>query len=261
MTSQPLDALPMWAIYPVTVAVLLLATWGGYRYVKAKHRTKAPESDAGLGAISGATLGMLAFLLAFVVGFGFEVYGQRRALVLDEANAIRTTYLRAGYLEDPYRVDSRALLTEYLDGRMTLIDHPEQLDQLKARAEEIQGELWAAAEKVVAEVDKSDTTSAYLDSLSQVITVHVERVVKGLQVRIPPLILLGMYVISLVTMFLVGMQSGYAPNRSVMGLVMLVLVFAVVLYLVVDLDRAQEGLLKVSQQPLIDLHGQLPSLP
>ena len=43
--------------------------------------------------------GLLAFLLAFVVGFGFDVYGQRRALVLDEANAIRSTYLRAGYLD------------------------------------------------------------------------------------------------------------------------------------------------------------------
>ncbi len=261
MTSQPLDVLPMWAIYPLTVLVLLVATWGGYQFVKTKHRTKAPESDAGLGAISGATLGMLAFLLAFVVGFGFDVYGQRRALVLDEANAIRTTYLRAGYLEDPYRVDSRALLSDYLDGRMTIVDHPEKVNEVRARAEEIQGELWAIAETVVTQVDKSDTTSAYLDSLSQVVTVHAERVVKGLQVRIPPLILLGMYLISLITMFLVGMQSGYAPNRSVMGLVMLVLVFAVVLYLVVDLDRAQEGLLRVSQQALIDLHSQLPGLP
>jgi hypothetical protein len=261
MTSQPLDALPIWAVYPLTVVVLLLATWGGYRYVKARHRAADSQHDEGLGMISGATLGLLAFLLAFVVGFGFDVYGQRRTLVLDEANAIRTTYLRAGYLEDPYRMDSRALLSDYLDGRMTVIEHPEQVNEVRARAEEIQGELWAIAETIVTQVDKSDTTSAYLDSLSQVITVHAERVVKGLQVRIPPLILLGMLLISIVTMFLVGMQSGYAPSRSIVGLIMLTLVVAVVLYLVVDLDRAQEGLLRVSQQALIDLHTQLPSLP
>ena len=90
---------------------------------------------------------------------------------------------------------------------------------------------------------------------------HAERVVKGLQVRIPPLILLGMFLISIMAMFLVGMHSGYSPSRSIVGLVMLTLVVAVVLYLLVDLDRAQEGLLKVSQQPMIDLQSQLPTLP
>jgi hypothetical protein len=260
LTSQPLDYLPIWAIYPLTVVVLLLAIWGGYRYVRAKHRTKTPESDEGLGTISAATLGLLAFLLAFVISFGFDVYGERRALVLDEANAIRSTYLRAGYLVEPYRTESRNLLSEYVDQRLAATN-PDTLAQAKARSEEIQGELWAFAEQVVTEVDKSDTISAYVDSLNEVITIHAERVVKGLQVRIPPLIMLGMFLISIITMFLVGMQSGYAPNRSILGLVMLTLVVAVVLYLLVDLDRAQQGLLKVSSQPLIDLQNQLPSLP
>jgi hypothetical protein len=245
----------------LTVVVLLLAIWGGYRYVRAKHRTKTPESDEGLGTISAATLGLLAFLLAFVISFGFDVYGERRALVLDEANAVRSTYLRAGYLIEPYRTDTRDLLSVYVDERVSLVDQPEQVAQLKAHAEEMQGELWAIAEEVVTEVDKSDTISAYVDSLNEVITIHAERVVKGLQVRIPPLILLGMFLISIITMFLVGMQTGYAPSRSILGLIMLTLVVAVVLYLLVDLDRAQEGLLKVSQQPLIDLQSQLPTLP
>jgi ABC-type antimicrobial peptide transport system permease subunit len=251
----------MWAVYPVTVVTMLVAMEGGYRYVKAKHRTTPPQSDAGLGAISGATLGMLAFLLAFVVGFGVNVYGERRALVLDEANAIRSTYLRAGYLVEPYRTESRDLLSEYVDWRLAAAQDPQKLDQALTRSEEIHGELWALAETVVIEVDKSDTISAYVDALNQVITLHAERVVKALQVRIPPLILWGMYAISLATMFLVGMLSGYAPNRSLIGLVLLTLVLAVVLYLIVDLDRSQEGLLRVSQQPLIDLQSQLPTLP
>jgi hypothetical protein len=47
----------------------------------------------------------------------------------------------------------------------------------------------------------------------------------------------------------------------VVGLILLVLTLALVLYLVVDLDRPAEGLLKVSQQPLIDLQNSLSSLP
>ncbi len=258
--SQPFDNLPLWAVYPLTVLLMLAAIELGYRYSKAKHRKAAPGSDEGLGAISGATLGILAFLLAFVIGFGMNLNADRRALVLGEANAIRSTYLRAGYLVDPYRSDSRVLLTEYLDQRLAAVQ-PGMLEQAKARSEEIQGELWAIAEDVVINVDKSDTISAYVDSLNQVITIHAERVVKGLQVRIPPPVVWAMYAISLIAMFLAGMHSGYGPNRSVTALVMMALVFSVVLYLVVDMDRAGEGLIRVSQQPLIDLQSVLGTLP
>ncbi len=86
--NQPFDNLPIWAVYVLTVLLLLAAVEAGYRYAKAKHRT-APGSDEGLGAITGAALGMLAFVLAFVIGFGMNLNGDRRELVLNEANAIQ----------------------------------------------------------------------------------------------------------------------------------------------------------------------------
>ena len=57
------------------------------------------------------------------------------------------------------------------------------------------------------------------------------------------------------------MHMGYTENRSLVAPVVLVLVLAAVLFLVVDLDRSQEGLLKVPRQALIDLQNQLPTLP
>jgi hypothetical protein len=258
--GQPLDHLPLWAVYPLTVLLMLAAVEWGYRYGKARRRAVAEGSDEGLGAISGATLAMLAFLLAFLIGFGMNLNGDRRTLVIDEANAIRSTYLRAGYLTEPYKTDSRNLLNEYLDQRLAATD-PANVEQAKIRSEELQGELWAIAEKIVLDVDKSDTISAYVDSLNQVITLHNERVVKGLQARMPPPIVLAMFAIILIVMFLAGMESGYAPHRSVAALFMMVLVFSAVMYLVVDMDRPQEGLIKISQQPLIDLHNVMSSLP
>ena len=258
--SQPLDYLPIWVVYPLTVLLLLAAIEAGYRYAKARDRTAPPGSDAGLGAISGATLGMLAFLLAFVIGFGMNLNGDRRTLVLNEANAIRSTYLRAGYLVEPYRTESRNLLSEYLDQRLAAVE-PGKLEQARLRSEELQGELWAIADNVVINVDKSDTISAYVDSLNEVITLHVERVVKGTYVRMPPPIVWAMFAISLIAMFLAGMQTAYAPNRSLTALIMMVVVFSVVLYLIVDMDRPQEGLLRISQRPLIDLQSVLGTLP
>ncbi len=258
--SQPFDHLPLWAVYPLTVVLMLAAVEAGYHYGKARRRAVAEGSDEGLGAISGATLAILAFLLAFVIGFGMNLNGDRRALVIDEANAIRSTYLRAGYLVDPYRTDTRDLLSQYLDQRVAATQ-PGKVEQAKLRSEQIQGQLWAVAEKYVLDVDKSDTVSAYVDSLDQVIALHNERVVKGLQARMPPPIVWAMYAISLIAMFLAGMQSGYAPHRSIAALVLMVLVFSAVLYLVLDMDRSQEGLIRISQQPLIDLQSVMGGLP
>ncbi len=75
------------------------------------------------------------------------------------------------------------------------------------------------------------------------------------------MVLLAMYLIALAAMFLVGAQSGYADKRNLVALVMLVLVLSVVLYLIVDLDRSQQGLLQVSHQALIDLQSSLPTYP
>jgi hypothetical protein len=115
MTGQPLDVIPMWALYFLTVLALLATMEVGYRLTKARQRKSPDETDAGVGSMSGASLALLAFLLAFVVGFASNIAAERRQLVMAEANAIGTTYLRAGYLDEAYRTQARDLLREYTD--------------------------------------------------------------------------------------------------------------------------------------------------
>jgi hypothetical protein len=260
MTSQPLDILPMWAVYPVTAVLLFLVMEAGYRYAKAKNRAAPSKSDGGLSTFTGAILGLLAFLLAFVVAFGMNIYQERRQLVVEEANAIGTTYLRAGYLEDPYRTESRALLSEYLEWRVAAPQEG-KLEEALTRSEEIHRELWALVEEWVAEGNTAATSGLYVSALNEVIDLHTERVVVSLQIRIPPMVMLAVYVIALVTMFLVGLQTGYAGSRNLFAMILMVLVLAAVLYVIVDLDRGHEGLLTVSQQALVDLQAGLPTLP
>jgi hypothetical protein len=164
MMGQPLDALPIWANYLLTVLVLLAAMEVGYRLTKARQRSQSDKSDAGVGPLVGATLALLAFLLAFVVGFAANISSQRRELVLQEANAIGTTYLRAGYLDEPYRTESKELLREYVDLRLAAVDS-EQGVAVVTRSEEIHNELWASAEQVAIE-SPLPTISLYINSLA-----------------------------------------------------------------------------------------------
>jgi len=190
-----------------------------------------------------------------VVGFAANLSSERRQLVIKEANAIGTAYLRAGYLDEPYRTDSRDLLREYVDMRLALLDPEKRVDAF-FRSEEIHNELWQRAEQVARE-SPLDTISLYISAVNEVIDVHTERIIYGIDIRVPATVLLGMFIVALFTMFLVGMQSGYAEKRNYVALVVMVLILSVVFFLIVDLDRSQEGLMRVPQQALYDLQRQL----
>ena len=59
------------------------------------------------------------------------------------------------------------------------------------------------------------------------------------------------------TMLLIGIHTSYRGRANVVALVTIVLMLAMVFVLIVDLDRSQQGMLRASQQALIDLQRQL----
>ena len=107
---------------------------------------------------------------------------------------------------------------------------------------------------------QSPLVALYVQSLNEMIDIHTRRAVAVLNSRLPSSLWLGIYGVAFLTMVLVGLQSSYGERQNWLSLVVLVLVFAVVLTLIVDLDRPLEGLLTVSQQALLDLQTQLRAL-
>jgi hypothetical protein len=244
----PLDTLPLGAVFLLIVSLLLLMTEIGFQTGRAwQHRV--PEKDTAIGPMTAAMLGLVGFLLAFMVSFAADRYETRRTLILEEANAIGTAYLRAGYLPEPIGHDSRDLLQEYIDLRL-VIAQPEHLEAAFARSEAIQGALWTKAEALVAETGGSDVYALYLESLNDLVELHSQREIAAFYARVPPTLLLALIVFASLGMLVLGFNNSYDGRRSVFALAALILVFGSVIYLIIDLDRPREGLFKVSDQPL-----------
>ena len=253
MSGQPLDALPIWGVYVVIVLAALLTVEVGYRLGRYWQQRTEKGKEGEVGSLVGATLALLAFLLVFLTGAAANRFDDRRQLVVTEANAIKTTYLRAGYLDEPYRTDIRQFLREYLDLRLKAVTDPGTLADALVRSEEIHAELWNRAEIIaVTAKPNSDMAALFIESLNDVIDIHTERVAVGL-IRIPWNIWLAVFFIALLTMAMVGFQNGVAGNRILIVQMVMILVFAGVILLIVDLDRSQEGFIQVSQQALVDL--------
>jgi hypothetical protein len=255
LPTHPLDMIPLWAIFLLIVGLLLLATELGFQAGKAWKRRVA-EPDTVIGPMVAATLGLVGFLLAFMTSMAADRFGVRRGLVLEEANVVGTAYMRAGYLPEPHPAESRDLLREYVDVRLEAVK-PGAAQAAIARSEEIQLELWRGAEELVLATGGSDVYALYVESLNQVIEVHSQREIAAFYTRIPASLLLALFGLTALGMFILGFGNSMDNKRSFVALLTLILVFGSVLYLIVDLNRSQEGFFQVSQQPLISLQERI----
>src|SRR5262249_40310966 len=104
------------------------------------------SSDGQEGYIVSAVLGLLALLLGFTFSLSVDRFDTRRHLVLEEANAIGTVYLRAQLLPEPHRSRTSNLLIRYTDNRIALAETaPGQVqDRLLANSDALLTDLWSA---------------------------------------------------------------------------------------------------------------------
>ena len=174
-----LDLLPLWGLFLTILALVLAAIEGGYRLGSYRHRQAGHEKEAPVGAMVGATLGLLAFMLAFTFGMAASRFDTRKQLVLDEANAIGTTYLRAAMLQER-RDEIRALLRSYVDARLEAV-RPGRVAEGILRSEELQGQMWSAATAVGLQHPDSIVVGLFVESLNEVIDLHAKRVNAGLE--------------------------------------------------------------------------------
>ena len=248
----PLDLLPIWGVFPATVVIVLLAFEGGFRLGRYRRRRSEQEDRPPVGEMVAATLALLAFLLAFTFGLAASRFEVRRTLVIEEGNAIGTTYLRAGLLPEPHRTEVRRLLHEYVDVRLEAVRQG-GLSRSIRRSEELHARLWSHAVAVGEQNPGSIVAGLFIATLNDVIDLHAKRLALGARNRIPGVIWAVLYFVAITGTAVMGYHAGLAGSGRSLAMLALVLSFSAVMTLIVDLDRPQQGLLRVGQQTLIDL--------
>lgn len=249
--------LPFWGVFLFTVFVTMLAFALGFQWGLRKSDSLSGR-ESQVGSIIGATLGLLAFILAFTFSLAATRFEERRSLVLEEANAIRTAYLRAGYLEDPYKSDIRKLLRDYLKSRLEGI-LSQNVSEVLSVSDRLQDELWRQTTQVALKNPNTEVVSLYIDSVNDVINIHAKRVLGSLYARIPIIIWGSLFLILFVSIGALGYITGAEKNKVILVSCILIFTLAVVITMIHDLDSPQEGFLKVSQQSEIDLLNRIDS--
>jgi len=255
-----MDAIPLWAHFAGTILVVMISIEAGYRLGQIAHRRSEDEKESPVSAFAGAVLGLVAFMLAFTFSIVSDRYDARKGLVREEANAIRTAYLRSDFLPEPDRAETKRLLREYLDARVAFAQagnvEQEHVNELLPEADRIQRRLWDMAVTNARQDMNSDVAALYIESLNEIIEVHALRVAVGLQARIPIGIWSVLYGLTILGMMGIGYHTGIAGSKRSMATLILALSFALVIAMIASLDRPG-GFIKVTQQPLIDLRDSM----
>jgi len=237
-------------IFLISLVVLLSATefgrWLGTRL-----------SDQGADEVltlQGAVLGLLALMIAFTFAMALSRFEGRRDAVLNEANAIGTTALRARLLPEPHNTETLKLLREYVQVRLDItqrVPTPEEFSAAVSHSSEIQEALWQQAKAMAAKDNGIVPTGLFIQSLNELIDDQEKRLT-ALRNRVPNVVLLALYGVAAVA----GAFSGYAgelgKRSSRLPMYVMIFLIAAVILLIQDLDRPSTGFITTSQQPMID---------
>lgn len=246
-------------IFPVSIVVLVAATEAG----RVLGVRAAGRGGHDVSTLEAATLGLLALMIGFTFAMALERFDARRAAVVNEANAIGTTALRARLLPAPHNIESSKLLQEYVRIRLDITQRNPSSDELNAaiaRSNEIQEALWQQAKSVAAKDKGVVPTGLFIQTLNEMIDNQGKRL-DAFRNRVPNIVLLTLYGVAVVAGAFAGYANGLEAQRVRLPIYFMMLLAAVVILLIQDLDRPRTGFVKNVQQPMIDLANSILAYP
>ncbi len=237
--------------------LMLLLLWGmveiGFR-IRSHPRIQLDEDR--LKQVEG-TRNDIAVLLSLLLGFTLAMallrFDQRTELVMDEANAISTTRLRAEMLPERSREPVRELLQRYIAARVQYARSRsgQEMQRALEKSAEVQKELWREAASA-AQQDRSAVTALFIASLNESFDLKDKRIAT-LENRIPGSLWFMLVFIALLTCLTVG----YSQRRRLLtSMAVPPLAIAMVMMLIADLDTSRSGLIRVRQQSIERLQSE-----
>lgn len=243
-----IEVLIAFALLLGLVVALEIGFRGGRRAVREREAPSIPQ----LGAIQGATLGLLGLLLGFSFAGAATRYMDRQHLIVREANAIGTAYLRADLLDDDRAAQVREILEEYLQHRVEVA--PRMILGLtrddRAAVAGFHDRLWRTAADGVR--DSPGQMVAVLNPMNEVIDLHGERIAAARR-HLPGLVMGLLMVCSLLAVGAIGYGCGTSKRRCIPMTGALTILIAITLWTIIDLDYPRAGIIKLSDRPLAEL--------
>jgi len=253
------DQLPLFLVMLTSVLGQVLFIELGFRYGTTKHGKGYKAQMAQVRAIMGASLGLLAFMLAFTFNTAQQHFEERTRAYMLEVSAIDSAFRGADLIKKDARIGAKDLLRQFTKLRLATAQAAkdaadmDQLVEMVRESERIHDLLWSIAESSMEGAGDGEDTSIFAQSVLAMIDAHDARLQATFFNRISPVIWITLFLMSLLSMVVMGYQAGLTGTRSQLATWTLAITFSAVMALITDLDRPNMSLFQMNQQLMAEM--------
>ena len=236
-------------IFGIVLGTTLLGVAAGRRL-----RAHADALREPVGVLQAALLGLVALILAFGLTLAVGRYDSRRSAVVETANAIGTTYLRAQTLREPTRTRSLEDLVRYTDVTIRLsesVPGSAAARDAVADGDRLHRSLWRGAGEALDGSPSDSAPRLYVETLNEMIDMQTVQV-SALNNRVPGAVLVFEVVAASIALGLLALYLAILA-RGVISVVLAAAFVSMLLLITFDLDRPVRGLVRVPDTPLVNL--------
>lgn len=238
-------------VAPIVVAATLFALlFGAMEFgYRLGGRVQRGNPLPQLGALQGATLGLLGLLLGFAFAGAASRFIERQDVIVREANAIGTAYLRADLLPEPHRTALRDAIRSYAELRIELFIAIDD-DEVKRSLDGLHGaeqSMWSAA--IAGVTERPATMMGILPPVNDVMDLLAVRNATSDR-HLPVMVLVLLVASSVLSLLLIGYGCGRDRKRQLLAAGSFAFLVASALSVTIDLDYPRRGLIRINATPL-----------
>jgi hypothetical protein len=242
----------------VVLFIVLLVIMVIGRAIGERNLNEDKSVSAGIGHVESAIFTLLGLLIAFTFYGASQRFDVRREMIVNEANAIGTAWLRVDLLPVKYQPEIRKLFAEYTQARLsmnqTLPDIKGALKQLYI-GKGLQTKIWSVAMEAVKEPNSNITGVVVIPALNQMF--DIENAHNLSLITHPPLaIYLTLLILLCISALFIGISLAGSKRALWVHGVGYALIMVGTLYVVCDYEFPRIGYISLAKYdaPMIELN-------
>jgi len=240
----------LWVLGVVSLVLLGLANEAGFRCGCRRSARRSRERE-GVGTVATGMMGLLSFALGLTISYAQERYEARRGLVVQEANAIGTAWLRAKVVTGQEGPTIAGLIGELakVELAFTVAKSTESEAPLNARRGALQDQIWDLTQ-TVARRNPTPISTAMMIAINEMFDAELsERF--AFDSRVPPTLSWMLLCGALLAISAMGYQFGLTGSRHPLLVSLLLVMWTGGMVLIADLNRPRFGSIRVDPAPLV----------
>ena len=257
MDETILNQTPAWIIIIVLLVLMFAVNRLGYKFRTFEISKNKIISNEGLGIIETSFFGLVALLLSFTFSMATLRYDNRRAIIVEEANSIRTAVLCADMYPEPLKKNLKSDLKHYIDFRITYYTadvNKTKIDEAKKNSNKVFKKIWNSVIQDSENPEHLMRSQQMIPALTKMINLVTSRDAI-INAMVPTSVLWLLFTVILLASFTVGYTNIEKQKNHLLALIFSITI-AMTVFLILNLDRPRRGRLinvNSTEQKIVEL--------